>query len=68
MGEAVVESNSLEFWVMANYHQAKVLEQATIRFIARNWAIVKETENFSRIVKDHPDLQGSVISYMTSSQ
>ena len=61
-------SNCLECWIVANYHEAKVLERATIRFIARNWASVKETENFNTIVKDYPELQTSVISYMTSSQ
>ena len=65
--EKIDISNCLEFWVMAHYHQAKILETASTRFIARNWAKVKENENFKRAVSDYPDLQGSVISYLTSS-
>ena len=61
-------SNSLELWIIANRNHANVLERALIRFIARNWLRVKECDKFDQIVKDHPDLQGSVISYLTSSQ
>ena len=65
--EKIDISNCLDFWVMSHYHQAKVLETASTRFIARNWATVKKNENFKKAVSDHPDLQGSVISYLTSS-
>ena len=60
-------SNSLELWVIANRNHTTILEQVLIRFIANNWPKVQECALFKDIVKEHPDLQGSVISYLRSA-
>ena len=57
-------SNSIEYLVLGDMHQADKLKRMALKMIARNMTTLVNTEEYQDLVKSHPTLVAEIPAVM----